>query len=111
MIGSLTTPSPAQDRLQALDLLRGVALCGILLMNIMFMGGLPGRPLFPASLHDPDWIVWTVQALAFEGTMRGLFTLLFGAGMLLMMRRPEIEAADVYFRRCLMLLAFGVINV
>lgn len=104
-------PVTAGERMQALDLLRGFALCGILLMNIKFMGGTPGRPLFPAIPTDPDWIVWSVQAVAFEGTMRGLFTLLFGAGMLLMMRRPGIEAADVYFRRCLMLLGFGMMNV
>jgi len=104
-------PVAAGERMQALDLLRGFALCGILLMNIKFMGGTPGRPLFPAIPTDPDWIVWSVQALAFEGTMRGLFTLLFGAGMLLMTRRPGIEAADVYFRRCLMLLGFGMMNV
>lgn len=111
MAASTGAPVAAGERMQALDLLRGFALCGILLMNIKFMGGVPGRPLFPAIPTDPDWIVWSVQALAFEGTMRGLFTLLFGAGMLLMMRRPGIEAADIYFRRCLMLLGFGMMNV
>lgn len=108
-------PVTAAERIQALDLLRGFALCGILLMNVRFMGGPPGKPLFPAVPTDPDWIVWSVQSVAFEGTMRGLFTLLFGAGMLLMMRRQGseggIQAADVYFRRCLMLLGFGMMNV
>lgn len=112
MTASVVAPVAASDRLQTLDLLRGVAVCGILLMNIMFMGGVHvGRPAFPAILDSPDWIVWNIQSLGLEGTMRGLFTLLFGAGMLLMTKRPGIEAADVYFRRCLMLLAFGVVNV
>lgn len=105
-------PVAATNRLEALDLLRGVALCGILLMNIFFMGGVhTGRPAFPAVMSDPDWIVWTVQSLGLEGTMRGLFTLLFGAGMLLMTQREGMETADIYFRRCLMLLAFGMANV
>lgn len=107
-----SAPVAARDRLEALDALRGFALCGILLMNIMLMGSSrAGRPAFPAVLGSPDWTVWIAQSVLFEGTMRGLFTLLFGAGMLLMTRREGADSADVYFRRCLMLLVFGLANV
>lgn len=107
-----SAPIGARDRLEALDALRGFALCGILLMNIMLMGSShAGRPAFPAVLGSPDWTVWIAQSVLFEGTMRGLFTLLFGAGMLLMTRRGGVDSADVYFRRCLMLLVFGLANV
>jgi uncharacterized protein len=104
-------PVAVRDRLETLDLLRGLALCGILLMNITFMGLIRPRPALPAVLGSADWTVWFVQSIAFEGTMRGLFTLLFGAGILLMTRKEGADPADVYFRRCLMLMALGVVNV
>lgn len=112
MTDQTLAPVTARDRLETLDLLRGVALCGILLMNIMLMGSShSGRPALPAELWSPDWTVWFVQSIGFEGTMRGLFTLLFGTGILLMTRREGIATADVYFRRCLLLLGFGLANI
>ena len=111
MAGSTSAPVAARDRLETLDLLRGFALCGILLMNIMLMGSSrSSRPALPAAVDSPDWIVWFIQSVGFEGTMRGLFTLLFGTGVILMTRREGADAADVYFRRCLMLMAFGAAN-
>ena len=108
--------SPSQ-RLESLDLLRGFALCGILLVNIMMMGGLWAQyhPDLPPTLANPDWWGWIIQHLFVQGSMRGLFTLLFGAGMLLITLRGEdgrgtIQAADVYFRRCMALLALGMFN-
>ena len=105
------------QRLESLDLLRGFALCGILLVNIMMMGGAWDQyhPDLPPTLTNPDWSAWIIQHLFVQGSMRGLFTLLFGAGMLLITLRGEdergtIQAADVYFRRCIALLALGVFN-
>lgn len=113
---SITPVSPTQ-RLESLDLLRGFALCGILLVNIMMMGGLWDRyhPVLPPTLSNPDWSAWIIQHLFVQGSMRGMFTLLFGAGMLLITLRGQdgqgtIQSADVYFRRCMALLALGVFN-
>lgn len=110
-------PVSSAQRMESLDLLRGFALCGILLVNIMPMGG-PWEgyhPSLPATLANPDWSAWIVQHLFFQGAMRGLFTLLFGAGMLLITLRGDegqgtIQSADVFFRRCMALLALGVFN-
>src|SRR5690242_12045979 len=101
----MTNPSvsasraPAQ-RLESLDLLRGFALCGILLVNIISMGGIWEAyvPQTAPSLDNPDWMAWLVQHVFLQGSMRGLFTLLFGAGMLLITLRGDsgkgtIEAA------------------
>ena len=51
--------------------------------------------------------------LFFEGTMRGLFSMLFGAGIILMTSRAEargagLDVAEIYFRRNLWLIAFGL---
>lgn len=51
----------------------------------------------------------------FEGTMRAIFTMLFGAGSLLLLQRLEkksgaLSGADIFYRRLIWLLLFGIIN-
>ena len=110
-------PKGAADRYDAMDVLRGFALCGILLMNILAMGTpwVTNFPPFPAEWSDPSWQVWFAKYALFEGTMRGLFTFLFGAAVILITQRGDqvgrtMSAADVWFRRCLVLLALGFVN-
>lgn len=114
-VQSPISPSPtnAAERIHTLDVLRGVAICGILLMNIWTMGGVAEHPLkaFPAGWTS-EWMSWAVQTILIQGSMRGLFTLLFGAGMVLMLRRAEgadgkATLLDIWARRCLALMAFG----
>jgi uncharacterized protein len=78
----------------------------------------------PNAYDDPtNWggaeganlAVWRIMALFFEGTMRGLFTLLFGASALLFLERHlahsrDLKAVDLYFRRTIWLIAFGIVN-
>ena len=59
--------------------------------------------------------LWATNNLFIEGTMRGLFSMLFGAGIVLMSGRSEargggIEVADIYYRRTLWLFTFGEIE-
>lgn len=113
-ISPTSSPVSASERINVLDVLRGIAVCGILPVNIFVMGlvgGTQGRT-FPASFNA-DWLAWGAQKLLFEGPMRGLFTVLFGAGMVLMLRKAEgadaqVTPIDVWARRCLVLLLFGV---
>lgn len=108
-------PITRGERIGSLDVLRGIAGCGILLMNIPIMGmiGEAARPHYPVAV-DLDWIAFSIQELVFEGSMRGLFTLLFGAGMLIMLRHMETEAGaravQAYFTRCFALILLGVFN-
>jgi uncharacterized protein len=110
-------PTRGDERIAMLDTTRGIAVLGILLMNVTGFG-------LPHAYDDPtNWggdqganlAVWRIDALFFEGTMRGLFTLLFGAGALLFLERharrsPGLRAADLYFRRTLWLIVLGLIN-
>lgn len=119
----LTTPGAAPlratERLQIIDSLRGIALLGILLMNIL-MFALPDNRENDIFLYNelsgPDYYTWWTINLFFEGTMRGIFSLLFGAGCVLLLERlekrtdPLTPAADIYYRRLLWLLAFGLID-
>ena len=114
-VAALDRPlAPAAARIETLDVLRGVAICGILLMNIWKMGGVTALPLthFPARF-DAEWVTWGLQSLLVDGAMRGLFTLLFGASMLLMLRRAEgaggsVAPIDAWVRRSLGLMALGL---
>lgn len=109
--------SPGNDRIGMLDTTRGIAVLGILMMNITGFG-------LPYSYDDPtvwgnespaDLEVWRIMALFFEGTLRGLFTILFGASALLFLERHASHAnglrpADLYFRRTLWLVVLGLVN-
>ena len=108
--------APAARRIEALDVVRGVALFGILLMNITGFG-LPDAYLNPVNAGGATganlW-AWIITQMGFEGTQRGLFSLLFGASVILLTSRLEAsgraDAADIYFRRNLWLIGFGFVN-
>jgi uncharacterized protein len=110
-------PTSGGERILAPDALRGVAVLGILLINIIEFG-LPGAYLNPANAGGTSGAslrAWIATSFFFEGTMRGLFTLLFGAGVVLYTSRLEraglgLASADLYFRRNLWLIAFGLFN-
>jgi uncharacterized protein len=106
-------PLQPSERLVPLDIIRGVALFGILLMNIT-MFGMPDAYSDPTNYggaQGADLFSWWVIVMFFEGTQRGLFSLLFGAGVILLTARIEARngnSADIYLRRNLWLVVFGV---
>ena len=108
--------SPAARRIEALDFVRGVALFGILLMNITGFG-LPDaytNPQNSGGATGLNLVAWIITEIGFEGTQRALFSMLFGASVILFTSRLEAEdradAADIYMRRNLWLVGFGMIN-
>lgn len=111
-----TSPLLLGQRIEVLDVMRGIAVCGILAVNIFVMGTLgstQGRT-FPAE-WNANWVAWIMQRVLLEGPMRGLFMVLFGAGMLMMLKNAEgpkgqAMPIDAWTRRCLALLLFGVIH-
>ena len=111
------TPVSSSQRITSLDIMRGIVLCGILLMNINGFGlaGAYGDPTVSGGATGWNLYTWIGTSMFFEGTMRALFSLLFGVGMFILLSRLEekgagIKAADVYFRRLLWLLVFGLIH-
>ena len=83
------------DRIQSLDILRGVVVLGILLMNINDMGlaGAYENPTVSGGATGWDLTTWITASMLFEGTMRGLFSLLFGVGMYILVDRLEKKGA------------------
>ncbi|WP_309613322.1 DUF418 domain-containing protein [Flavobacterium sp.] len=111
------TPLQSSDRIQSLDVMRGIVLFGILLMNINGFGLAKAYddPTVSGGSEGWDLITWITTNLFFEGTMRGLFSLLFGVGMFVLLDRLEkrgagMEAANIYFRRLSWMLVFGLIH-
>src|SRR5690606_13412506 len=105
-------PVAAGERIVALDVVRGVALLGILLMNVEFLS----RPIaelesgMAAGLHGADlWIAWFVHVFV-RGKFWTMFSLLFGMGFALMLLRADAKGAPFgwpYLRRTLVLALLG----
>ena len=115
---SLTGAGPASARIVALDALRGFAVLGIFIINIIGFS-MPGLAFnYPTAAGGDgalNYGLWTFTEIFVEGSMRGLFSLMFGAGLILFTERalyPDgpIRVADLYYRRTLWLIIFGLIN-
>jgi uncharacterized protein len=109
--------APPADRILSLDVVRGVAVMGILLAN------LPAFALPEAAYFSPlagggstgwDRIVWFATYVLVEGKMRGLFTFLFGASMLVVIDAAEARGDSgegVHFRRMATLFLIGCLHL
>jgi uncharacterized protein len=111
---SLPTPSPS--RLPVIDALRGLALLGILLVNLLYWSGwvvmTPEQQLAHAgeSLRQAHGFV---ERLLLEGKFYTLFSLLFGLGFALQLQRLRAGGHDglrVYRRRLAVLLGIGLVH-
>ena len=77
---------PPPGRIATLDGLRGLAVMGILLMNIAGFAlpeGAYYNPVAGGARGPLDHVLWAVMFLFVDGKTRALFSLLFGASMLL----------------------------
>ena len=108
-------PVASDDRIQALDVVRGVALLGIALMNVEFfnrpIGDLDaGLPLGATGLDY--WAGWLVQVFV-RGKFWTMFSLLFGMGFAVMLARATVAGRGFlwpYLRRTLALAVFGALH-
>lgn len=111
-------PVSAKDgqRLASLDFIRGIAVLGILAANIVAFGQPFAAYMYPAAFTVPhsaaeDWM-WVGQFVLIDNKMRGLFTILFGAGMMLFMEKAWARGASRWLqaRRLAWLGLFGLIH-
>ncbi|QEH38745.1 hypothetical protein OJF2_73510 [Aquisphaera giovannonii] len=109
-------PVTPEERLASVDTLRGLALLGILAMNIVgfgWPGAAYGDPLKGGGFDGSDRLIWFFNHLVFEEKMMTIFSMLFGAGLVLMGERAAARGASlrgVYYRRVLWLLAIGLVH-
>ncbi|RAK63043.1 DUF418 domain-containing protein [Phenylobacterium kunshanense] len=107
----MTTASA--ERHLSIDAVRGFAVLGILLMNIVGMG-LPSfayiDPTHAGGATGADFWTWAVNNVLTDGKMRALFTMLFGASTVLIAERATggaLGPAATHYRRMFWLLLFG----
>ncbi len=107
-------PTEVGSRIKSLDVLRGFALLGILVMNIQLFA-MPiaayGNPTAWGDLSGINLGVWTLSQLLASQKFLTLFSLLFGAGICLFADRIEARGgrpAVWHYRRMGWLLAFGL---
>ena len=107
-------PTPERERLSSLDLIRGVALLGILIVNIQAFA-MPAAALANPSaygnLDGANFAAWAASHLLAEQKFLTIFSLLFGAGVLLSASRAEAagtSSASLHRRRMIWLILFGM---
>ncbi|ANU08673.1 DUF418 domain-containing protein [Paraurantiacibacter namhicola] len=112
--GTPDQPVKETNRLTSLDFVRGVAVLGILFANIVAFGQPFIAYIWPPALvggnDAADNLTWLVQFVLVDGKFRGLFSLLFGAGLFLFMERAWARGSGrgLQMRRLFWLLLFGV---
>ena len=108
-----TLPAP---RIATLDIVRGIAVMGILAMNIVAFAMPFNAYLNPTAYGmdgTADYVSWLFSFVFIDGKMRGLFSFLFGASMLLVIERAETKGeppAATHYRRMAWLLVFGLLH-
>jgi uncharacterized protein len=99
-------------RLQTVDAIRGFAVCGILIMNIVSMG-MPGYayidPSYYGGASGANLAAWALAYVFADGKMRMLFTMLFGASLAITTDHSD-RPVRVHYSRMAWLLVFGMIH-
>jgi len=111
-------PVRYDERVHSVDALRGFSLLGILLLNIASFG-LPFaaymNPAAAGGASGENYAMWLIAMTLWDGKMRCIFSMLFGTSAIILLERAErrgagIEAADIYYRRTLWLILFGLLH-
>lgn len=107
------TPVGEAERFESLDMLRGLAVLGILMVNIQAFAMYWGTLSYPPAhmdLSGANQTVWFVTHVFFELKFITIFSALFGAGVLLMVGQDESASKRLHFSRMTWLLIIGAIH-
>lgn len=110
------SPVGESGRIDSIDVLRGVALLGIFVMNIptfAYSQFAYYTPTLEGGFEGADYWAWLLIHLFFEQKMMSIFSMLFGAGIVLFAERiieRRGTAAGVHYRRMGWLLLIGMLH-
>ncbi len=112
----IQAPVSGKARIRSIDTLRGLVLLGILIINILAFAqpfGAMADPQVDGAVGGVDFALFASAEIFVEGGMRAVFSMLFGAGLLIFMNKPGADPAEVrslYYRRTGWLIVFGLVN-
>lgn len=102
------------DRIVTLDVIRGIAVMGIFSVNVIAFAMIEPAYFNPGAgggHSGIDLATWLANFILIDGKMRSLFSMLFGASMLLVIERAEVSSqssALIHYRRMIVLAVFGL---
>lgn len=109
----MTAPPPPAPRILALDALRGIAVIGIVGMNVLAFA-MPGpayyNPLAFGGTGPADYWVWLASFIFIEDKFRTLFAMLFGAGCLILIERSASHPWRAHYARMAVLFVIGLVH-
>src|SRR5688572_7535466 len=112
----MTAAAAWAERITSLDIVRGIAVMGIFSVNVVHFSMIEAAYFNPGAYGGrtgEDLVVWIANMLVVDGKFRSLFSMLFGASMLLVIDRAEAKAEDpwsVHWRRMTVLLGLGLLH-
>ena len=104
------------DRIKSLDITRGVAVMGIFSVNVVAMAMIQIAYFFPPAFGfsgAADHGIWLVNFLLIDGKLRSLFSMMFGASVLLIVDRAVATGrspAKTHYARMIVLLLIGYLH-
>ena len=114
---SIAVPVAPEERIASIDVLRGVVVLGILVINIWFFGrpfSAVTSPEILGTFAGPDIWAFVISWIGFEGSQRAVFSMLFGASVILLTSRLSdgrtASPARIYYRRTGWLILFGLVD-
>ena len=109
-------PIASGQRILSLDILRGFAICGILMINIQSFA-MPGaaylNPMAYGDMSGVNGWVWKLSYILGDSKFMAIFSMLYGAGIVLVTQKAEARtgrSAGIHYRRTLWLLVIGLIH-
>ena len=112
----INEPVREKERFASLDILRGAALFGILVVNIAAFALVRDSRYVPHVSGDEtgwNYLAWRVTFLGADSKFIQIFTMLFGAGIAVMYSRSRgrwLRRAPYYYLRMLFLLVLGLLH-
>lgn len=110
----MSVPIQQKDRIISLDVLRGFALLGILMINIQWFAmpeAAAGNPTVYGDLTGANRLVWMFAHLFYDTKMMNLFAMLYGAGIILLTERAEKRGGGsikLHYKRTFWLFLIGL---
>src|SRR5258708_5345681 len=104
------------ERIVPMDVLRGFALLGILVMNIQsfaMVGPVYDNPTAYGDLNGANFLVWLLSHLLAHQKFISIFSMLFGAGIVLLWQKAESSGAKpkrLHYRRMGWMILFGLLH-